>query len=58
MDLPQDNMMLLSVVNTKLRDFYPNLKALCEDMNADEYEIKNKLESIGYEYNSELNRFV
>ena len=33
--LPKDPMMLLSVVNTKLRDFYPSLDALCEDMEVD-----------------------
>lgn len=58
MYLPQDAMILLSAVNTKLRDFYPSLKAMCEDMNVSESEIKSKLEGIGYEYSEELNRFV
>ena len=31
--LPTDPIMLLSVVNTKLRDRYDSLEALCEDMN-------------------------
>ena len=31
--LPKDPMLLLSVVNTKLRDYYHNLDALCYDMN-------------------------
>lgn len=35
MALPNDPIMLLSVVNLKLRDFYKNLDALCEDMDAD-----------------------
>ena len=30
--LPQDPMILLSYLNTKLRDDYDSLAALCEDM--------------------------
>ena len=33
MQLPNDPVMLMSVINLKLRDFYSNLDALCEDMN-------------------------
>ena len=33
MELPKDPMMLFSFINTKLRDFYPSLDALCKDMN-------------------------
>ena len=55
--LPQDNAMLLSVINTKLRDQYPDLDALCDDLGADKDKIIQSLGSIGYEYNSELNRF-
>jgi hypothetical protein len=58
MNLPNDRMMLLSVVNTKLRDEYKNLDELCEDMNEDKNEIINKLKEIDYEYNEKLNRFV
>lgn len=56
--LPGDPMMLLSVVNTKLRDSYIDLQAMCEDLEADEVWIKEKLKAVGYEYNQELNRFV
>ena len=41
--LPSDPMILLSVVNTKLRDFYPSLQALCDDMEISEAELKEKL---------------
>lgn len=58
MELPNDSMMLLSVINTKLRDFYKSLDELCEDMNVDKDEIINKLRDIDYEYNEELNRFI
>lgn len=57
MDLPNDPMMLLSFINMKLRDFYPTLDSLCEDMNIDRAEIEKKLNEAGFEYNEELNKF-
>ena len=56
--LPKDPMMLLSVVNTKLRDFYPSLDALCEDMEVNRQEIEATLQKIQYQYKEDLNRFV
>lgn len=56
--LPGDPVILLSVVNTKLRDFYPSLEALCEDMQADQNEITEKLKMIDYEYDKKRNQFV
>ena len=56
--LPQDPIMLYSVINTKLRDFYSSLEALCEDMNIDENTLKEKLSSAGFEYNKERNQFI
>ena len=58
MNLPSDPAILLGVVNTKLRDYYSSLDALCDDMNVDKTELMNKLKAIGYEYNSERNAFV
>ena len=55
--LPNDKMMLLSVVNTKLRDQYPTLDALCDDLGAEKSEITAALASIGYAYDPKLNRF-
>ena len=57
MDLPQDPMMLFSVINMKLRDFYPSLDALCEDLNVDKEEIIQKLAAFGFEYSEENNKF-
>ena len=57
MDLPQDPMMLFSVVNMKLRDFYPSLDALCEDLNVDKEELMAKLAAFGFEYSEEHNKF-
>ena len=56
--LPKDPNMLLSVVNTKLRDFYPSLAALCEDLDEEEGRITETLGSLGYSYDSSLNRFT
>ena len=52
-----DPQILLSVVNTKLRDEYESLETLCDDLNITEDEIIKKLKSIGYEYNKEYNQF-
>ena len=35
MNLPNDPLLLMSVVNTKLRDYYADLDALCDDLNVD-----------------------
>lgn len=57
MSLPQDPMMLLSVVNTKLRDEYSSLDALCEDMNVDRQRLEDDLSKVGFEYNECQNKF-
>lgn len=57
-ELPKDAMLLLSVVNTKLRDFYPTLDALCDEMGVDKDELVNKLKGIDYEYDASGNQFV
>ena len=56
--IPNDPMILLSYINTKLRDNYPSLDALCDDLQADKQEIEQKLAAIDYKYSSELNRFI
>ncbi len=55
--LPQDPYILLSVVNTKLRDEYSSLEALCDGMDADPVELVEKLDSVGYAYDAEDNQF-
>lgn len=56
-DYPKDPMMLMSWVNMKLRDFYPSLEALCEDLEIDHNELTETLGKAGFEYNSDLNKF-
>ena len=57
MKLPEDPMKLYSFINMKLRDFYPSLDALCEDMNVEKEVIVRTLKRVGFEYNPERNRF-
>ena len=56
MKLPEDPMMLYSFINMKLRDFYPSLDALCEDMNVEKEVIVRTLKRVGFEYNPERHR--
>ncbi len=58
MNLPKDSVLLYSAVNLKLRDFYPSLTALCEDMEVSEEEIKEKLRTAGFTYDEKQNRFI
>ena len=57
MELPKDPMMLFSIINMKLRDFYPSLDALCDDLNVDKNEIVSRLKEAGFEYNEQQNKF-
>ena len=55
--LPQDPYILLSYVNTKLRDEYPGLSALCGGLDADEAELVETLSGAGYAYDPDTNQF-
>ena len=57
MQLPNDPIMLMSVINLKLRDFYSNLDALCADMNIDKEELCEKLAFAGIKYDEKQNMF-
>ena len=58
MKLPKDPVMLLSVVNTNLRDFYGSLDDFCRAKDVDKSEIEEKLEKINYSYDATSNQFV
>ena len=57
MQLPNDPIMLMSVINLKLRDFYSNLDALCADMNIDKDELFDKLAFSVFKYDEKQNMF-
>ena len=56
--LPQDPNILLSYVNTKLRDKYPSLTALCEDLGADQSSLCRTLAGLDYRYDPVYNQFI
>lgn len=57
MNIPNDPIILLSFVNTKLRDEFSDLDELCGSLCVSRDEIENKLESVGYKYSKETNSF-
>lgn len=56
--LPKDPMILLSCLNTKLRDDYDSLPALCEDLDIDQTALEQTLEAVGFRYDAARNRFL
>ena len=56
--VPNQPMILLSFVNTKLRDDFSSLDEFCDDFHIAKDEIMEKLASIDYEYDETLNKFV
>lgn len=56
--IPKDPVMLLSYINTQLRDFYPSLREFCRSFDLEEEEVTEKLAKIDYYYNPERNQFV
>ncbi len=57
MTLPQDPFILLSYVNTQLRDNFSSLEAFCEDAGVPEAEVLSKLEQAGFQYDPQLRQF-
>ncbi len=56
--LPNDPYIMLSYVNTKLRDSYPTLNELAIAEDVAQEDILSKLQAIGYTYDEESNRFI
>lgn len=55
--LPSDPFILLSYVNTKLRDEYPSLAALCDDLDLNRTDLEAKLAAVGFTYLPAANQF-
>ena len=49
MAIPADPMILLSFINTKLRDEYPTLDELCESLELDRQQLTKQLAAVGFE---------
>lgn len=58
MSLPKDPVMLLSVVNTKLRDYYSNLEEFAKAEGVTAEELIAKMQTINYVYDMERNQFI
>ena len=58
MPIPSDPIILMSYLNTQLRDHYSSLEDLCKSMDLDASEIAEKLKDVGYVYHQERNQFV
>ncbi len=58
MNLPNDPIILLSVVNTRLRDYYSSLDEFCAAEDIDRKTLEKKLLSVGYTYNALTNQFT
>lgn len=55
--LPKDPFILLSFINTKLRDEFYDLDELCASLNVNKDNLVKQLESVGFQYNSSANQF-
>ncbi len=58
MAIPKDPVMLLSYLNTQLRDAYPSLEELCSSLDLDQQALEEKMAMIDYHYHKERNQFV
>ncbi|MCC8067623.1 MAG: DUF4250 domain-containing protein [Clostridiales bacterium] len=58
MELPNDPMILLSYVNTQLRDHYASLDDLCAGLGVSRENLTEKLAAVDYEYDEGRNAFV
>ena len=57
MSLPKDPIMLLSYVNTQLRDHYADLDDLCNSLHLEKQALVQALAEIDYTYEKEYNQF-
>jgi hypothetical protein len=55
--LPKDPMILMSLLNQKLRDDYASLEELCEDLELDRQALEEELTAAGFGYDAEHRRF-
>ena len=56
--LPSDSIILLSYVNTKLRDEFQSLEDFCQSLDVNEDALNDTLDKIDYHYSKESNQFI
>ena len=57
MNIPNDPAILLSYINTQLRDTGQELHDLCKSLCIEKNTVSEKLAALGYFYDPEKNRF-
>lgn len=57
MPIPRDPIVLLSYINTCLRDRYDDLESLCDDLNLNSDELVQSMASLNCFYDSTSNQF-
>lgn len=57
MEIPQDPYILLSYINTQLRDNYSDLDSLCRGLDIDRGDLEAKLSAAGFTYVPSINQF-
>ncbi|MDO4215219.1 MAG: DUF4250 domain-containing protein [Bacteroidales bacterium] len=55
--LPKDPIMLLSLVNMKLRDQFDSVEELCFALDVNQEDLEKELAEAGFEYFPELNQY-
>lgn len=56
--LPKDPVMLLSFINTQLRDHFDSFESFAASYQLDTNEIAQKMKAIDYEYDGRVNQFI
>ena len=56
-NMPKDPIMLMSLINMKLRDQFDSLEELCKSLDIDQEEVERILATMGFEYMPEVNQF-
>lgn len=57
-NIPKDPIMLLSYINTQLRDHYVSLEELCRSLDIEQKTLEEKLAAVDYRYEAKQNQFV
>jgi len=57
-NLPKDPVILVSFINTQLRDNYATFDAFCANYSVEKEEIAENLLDYGYQYDAAKNQFL
>ncbi|MCU0104098.1 DUF4250 domain-containing protein [Acholeplasma vituli] len=56
MNITMDPILLISILNTKLRNEYPTLYDLCDDLDINQADLEHILGKNSYVYDEKLNQ--